>query len=99
MIDFSKAEIIAHQSKSFKIGKTGMEIKERLNEPDYRLFYNHIESVYDTNSAVEASKAESYLIDKYINNPKCDNDKDGDHSMNDTMADDGDSYHVYFVWR
>ena len=99
MINFDNAQIIANHAKKFKIGKTGKNLQERLNEPDYKLYYDKIESVLDTDSADEASKAEAYLIDKYIDKPNCDNEKDGAHSISDTMARDGDTYHVYFVWR
>ena len=42
---------------------------------------------------------ESYLIDKYITYPKCDNKKDGFAGSNDTMVKDAEMYQVYIVWK
>ena len=36
--------------------------------------------------------------DAFISNPKCDNKKNGDESINDTMSD-AEKYYVYVVWR
>ena len=41
---------------------------------------------------------EAYLIDEFDYLDKCQNKKDGDHSINDDMAD-SDTYYVYVVWK
>ena len=48
---------------------------------------------------LEVDDMESFLIDKYISHPKCDNKKDGPASSNDTMAADAEMYQVYLVWN
>ena len=50
-------------------------------------------------SKSDVDDMESYLIDKYINHPKCDNKKDGEASNHDTMAENAGSYQVYVVWN
>lgn len=89
------------QCKSFKIGKTGMEpFEKRLDEPDYSQDskFTNIKSVYQSDEEELVSDMEAYLIDKYINHPKCKNKKDGDDSINDNMAD-ADIYTTYIVWN
>ena len=87
--------IIAHCS-SFKIGKTGDTLYERLNNYDGE--YNHIESVFK-GVELEVDEMESYLIDKYKNHPKCNNIKVGSVSYNDPMAENAEIYRVYVVWN
>ena len=41
---------------------------------------------------------EAYLIDEFEYLDKCQNKKDGLHSINDDMAD-SDTYYVYVVWK
>ena len=48
---------------------------------------------------LEVDDMESFLIDKYISHPKCDNKKDGSASSNDTMAEGAEKYKVYIVWN
>lgn len=86
---------------SFKIGKTGQSKEQRLaqykadpNEEDYQ----GIEFVFSGNKQ-DVDDMESFLIDYYKDNPKCDNKRDGEVSNNDKMADDEDVYHVYVVWN
>ena len=67
-------------------------------QPDYNDVYTHIVSVF-TGTKEDVDDMESYLINKYISHPKCDNKKDGDASNNDTMSEDAEGYHVYVVWR
>lgn len=92
----AKIDAIISECASFKIGKTGERLLDRLNQPDYNDVYIHIVSVF-TGTKEDVDDMESYLIDKFINHPKCDNKKDGDASNNDTMAEDADGYHVYVV--
>ena len=81
-----------------KIGKTGQKLEDRKNQLDYKDTYDNIEDVYQTSSKDEASEMEAYLIDEFEYFEKCQNKKDGDHSLNDEMAD-SDTYYVYVVWK
>lgn len=81
---------------SFKIGKTGDTLDDRLN--NYNGEYNHIDSVF-LGGELEVDDMESYLIDKYLAHPKCDNKKGGLASYNDTMVNDNNVYQVYVVWK
>ena len=83
---------------SFKIGKSGMTAVERFSEPDYNGVYDGIIVVYESTSADNVSHMESSLINLFKNNEKCDNIKDGEGSINDTMAD-SDKYIVYVVYK
>lgn len=87
---------IINSCSSFKIGKTGDTLDDRLS--NYNGKYNHIDSVF-FGGELEVDDMESYLIDKYIAHPKCDNKKDGFASSNDTMAKNAELYKVYIVWR
>lgn len=89
---------IVLQCKKFKIGKTGEKLEDRKNQPDYKDAYDNIDEVYQTSSKDEASAMEAFLIDEYEHLEKCQNKKDGDHSLNDEMAD-SDTYYVYIVWK
>lgn len=84
---------------SFKIGKTGETIEDRGSQPDYQDDYLYIGSLYASGSDKLISMLEKKFINLFINHSKNDNTKDGEQSMNDAMADDADSYHVYVVWR
>lgn len=98
MVNKRLLQQIVDQCKSFKIGKTSMELEDRRNEPDYIDTYPYIDSLYKSKSEILASVAESELIDACINHPKCDNKKYGEQSLNDHMGDGG-NYQVYIVWR
>lgn len=89
---------IRQTCSSYKIGKTGMLLEERLKEPDYNGVYDAIEPVYESNSKEMCSFAEAQLIDAFINDPQCDNKKDGEHSIDDEMTDTP-PYYVYVVSR
>ena len=82
----------------FKIGKSGMTAEERFSEPDYNGEYDGIEVVYESPSADNVSRMEASLINVFKNHEKCDNIKDGDCSVYDTMAD-SDKYIVYAVYK
>lgn len=94
-----KVNNILAKCSSFKIGKTGMSLLDRKNEPDYANVYENIQFVYNSSDAKQVSDMETYLIDKYITSPKCDNLKDGNTSNSDSMTDDTEMYYVYVVWR
>ena len=83
---------------NFKIGKSGMTAEERFSEPDYNGTYDNIQVVYESSSADHVSQIEAILIDCFKNNEKCDNVKDGDSSVNDTMASSSE-YIVYVVYK
>lgn len=89
---------IRQNCQSYKIGKTGMLLESRLNEPDYKDVYTSIDPVYETNSKGLCSVAESELINSFIDDPQCDNKKDGEHSFLDNLADTPPFY-VYVVSR
>ncbi len=93
-----KFNFIIDRCQSFKIGKTSMSLDDRRNKDDYRDLYPNIESVDKFNNFLLASVAEAELIDACINHPKCDNEKNGDQSLNDHMGT-GSTYQVYIVWR
>lgn len=86
--------------KDFKIGKTGEEVEDRLDKPDYQDDYKftHIKSIYHTSQKSLASKMEADLIDYFSDQEKCLNDKGGKESLHDTMKDSSD-YYVYLVWK
>lgn len=83
---------------SFKIGKSGMTAEERFSEPDYNGEYDGIVEVYANQSADNVSQMEASLINYFRDNKKCDNDKDGYSSVNDTMASSSE-YIVYVVYK
>ena len=88
----------AENWSSFKIGTSGMTAEERFSEPDYNGEYDGIEVVYESPSADNVSRIEASLINFFKNHEKCDNIKDGEGSVNDTMAD-SDKYIVYVVYK
>lgn len=89
---------ISKKAKSFKIGKTSQPLEDRREQQDYRNFYPHIEVLFTSGNPKLVDIAEAEIIDASIDNPKCDNAKDGARSLNDTMAS-SDKYMVYVVWR
>ena len=94
----AKVETIEANCSHFKVGKAGEKLDDRLNQPDYNDTYSNIEEIFSTPYKEKASAMEAYLIDEFISHHKCDNKKDGDESINDTMAD-SDTYYVYVVSR
>lgn len=89
---------IRETCSSYKIGKTGTLLEERLKESDYNGVYDDIDPVFETNSKELCSYAEARLIDAFINDPKCNNKKDGEHSIGDKL-EDTPPYYVYVVSR
>lgn len=82
----------------FKIGKAGESAEERFLQEDYRNTYDGICEVYASTSKTLVDKMEAALIDHFINDPKCDNHKDGDQSINDHMKESR-RYIVYVVYK
>lgn len=82
----------------FKIGKAGESAEERFLQEDYRNTYDGICEVYASTSKTLVDKMEAALIDHFINDPKCDNHKDGDQSVNDNMKESR-RYIVYVVYK
>lgn len=89
---------IRETCNSYKIGKTGMLLEDRLREPDYNGVYEAIDPVYESQSKEMCSYVEAHLIDAFIEDPKCDNKKDGEQSIDDEMTDTP-PYYVYVVSR
>lgn len=85
---------------AFKIGKTGENVGDRLEKPDYKEEYKftNIKKIYHTSQKSLASKMEADLIDYFYDQKKCLNNKDGDESLHDKMKSSGD-YSVYLVWK
>ena len=94
-----KIDEVISKCVSFKIGKTGMTLKERGNSPDYANKYKWIEPLYESSNPVDVSRMEAHLINSYINWACCDNEKDGVSSIHDEMKDGAEKYYVYIVWR
>lgn len=90
--------VLTRNAKSYKIGKTGMSPTERLNQEDYVNEYTNIAPIVKDSSPEVISAVESYLIDYFIRDSKCDNEKSGVRSENDQMKE-SDSYCVYVVWK
>lgn len=91
-----KVDAIIPICSSFKIGKTGDSLYNRLS--NYNDEYENILPVFiGTKSDVD--DMESYLINHYINHSKCDNMKDGNASNNDHMSEDVEKYQVYVVYN
>lgn len=82
----------------FKIGKAGETADERFQQEGYRNTYDGICEVYVSTSRTLVDKMEASLIDHFISDPKCDNHKDGDQSINDNMKESG-RYIVYVVYK
>ena len=91
-----KVDAIISSCSSFKIGKTGDSLYNRLSNYDGE--FDHVDPIF-VGSKSDVDDMESYLIDQYINHPKCDNKKDGEASNNDPMAEDAEKYQVYVVWK
>lgn len=94
-----QVEEVIKNCESFKIGKTGMTLKERYCSRDYADKYKWIEPLYESSNPDDVSKMEAYLINTYINWTRCDNEKDGTASVYDQMVEDATKYYVYIVWR
>ena len=94
-----KINEVIDNCRSFKIGKTGMTIKERGNSPDYAGKYSWIMPLFERRNPDEVSQMEAHLINTYIVYDRCDNKKDGVASIYDEMKEGAKKYYVYIVWR
>lgn len=93
-----RLHLIEKKAQSFKIGKTSQPLDERRNQPDYCNTYPNIKAIYTSSNKELVDIAEAEIIDDYIDAPKCDNEKNGNRSINDTMGE-ASKYYVYVVWR
>lgn len=89
---------ISKKAKSFKIGKTSQSLEDRRGQLDYCNYYPHIDVLFMSGNQKLVDIAEAEIIDANIDDPKCDNEKNGARSLNDTMSP-SDRYMVYVVWR
>lgn len=98
--DIQKAiETLSTACQSYKIGKTGLKVSERGEKPDYADGYDYIRCLFSSTSDTLISDLESSYIDKFMDDPKNDNIKDGEQSEHDNMSEDADEYHLYVVWK
>lgn len=98
--DIQKAiELLSSACQSYKIGKTGLKVSERGEKPDYADGYDYIRCLFSSTSATLISDLESCYIDKFMDDPKNDNIKDGEQSEHDNMSEDADEFHLYVVWK
>ena len=61
--------------------------------------YDEIKVLYTDKSPNKVSRMESILIDSCKEDPKCQNVKDGGHSVNDWMTDKNGEYITYIVYK
>lgn len=85
-------------SCSYKIGKTGEKADERFKN-GYEDEYDEIKVLYTDKNPDKVSRMESILIDSCKEDPKCQNVKDGGHSVNDLMTDKNGEYITYVVYK
>lgn len=89
---------IINVSCSYKIGKTGERADERFKN-GYEDEYDEIKVLYMDKNPDKVSIMESILIDSCKKDPKCQNVKDGGHSVNDLMTDKNGEYITYIVYK
>lgn len=87
---------VMSQVEKFKIGKIGDTCDERL--ANYNGEYDKIISLHESSDKDEISRLEADLINMFIHNNKCMNEKDGEDSINDPMTDENNNYIVYMVY-
>ena len=97
-VSLYRLHLIVKDAQSFKIGKTGKKLEDRRSQPDYCDIYPNIKAIYTSSSKELVDIAEAEIIDAYINDSKCDNEKNGEKSSNDSIAV-SQRYCVYVVWR
>ena len=93
----NKMSSIIKVSCSYKIGKTGERADERFKN-GYEDEYDEIKVLYTDKSPNKVSRMESILIDSCKEDPKCQNVKDGGHSVN-WMTDKNGEYITYIVYK
>lgn len=79
----------------FKIGKTGQTLDDRYNNSSYKVDYNGISPLHVSENPDEISQLEADLIENFIGDPKCDNDRTTDK---DDMTS-SERYTLYLVWN
>ena len=94
----NKMSSIIKLSCSYKSGKTGERADERFKN-GYEDEYDEIKVLYTDKSPNKVSRMESILIDSCKEDPKCQNVKDGGHSVNDWMTDKNGEYITYIVYK
>ena len=94
---YRKIDSIISKCNKCKIGKTGQTLLERFSCNDYKDTYNKIESIYSSKRKSIIDKMEVLLIEKYISDSKCDNQR-VEESENDPMTSKNHFYHVYIVY-
>lgn len=94
----NKMSSIIKVSCSYNIGKTGERADERFKN-GYEDEYDEIKVLYTDKSPNKVSRMESILIDSCKEDPKCQNVKDGGHSVNDWMTDKNGEYITYIVYK
>ena len=77
----------------FKIGKTGRDLRARF-EQEYEGKYKFKEELAHSSKKNLANELEKYLIERFINNPSCDNEMIGGGEMMDSTL-----YRVYVVYN
>ena len=97
-VSLYRLHIIVKEAQSFKKGKTCKKLEDRRSQPDYCDIYPNIKAIYTSSSKELVDIAEAEIIDACINDSKCDNEKYGEKSSNDSMAV-SQKYSVYVVWR
>ncbi|QIA08800.1 hypothetical protein [Draconibacterium halophilum] len=79
--------------KSFKIGKTGQQMKDRFDNK-YKDEYSNYEELGWSNERNVIDNAEEFLIKEFINNMKCKNEQIGSGEMKESKK-----YIIYIVWN
>jgi hypothetical protein len=94
----AKIDEIANKSSKFKIGKTGLKLKDRLAQPDYA-GYENIGLLHDSKNKELIDKLEPRLIAYAMKEhaKKCQN-KDAE-SFGNTNDDAPKIYRVYVVFK
>lgn len=84
-------ELKLYTLAKFKIGKTGQTVEVRFNE-EYAEIYNDYEIIGTSSNKDFIDDFETYMIERFINLPNCDNEQIGGGEMADS-----DEYIVYLV--
>lgn len=84
-------ELKLNRLTRFKIGKTGQTLEERFNE-EYVEIYNDYEVIGTSTEKGTIDDFETYMIERFMNLPNCDNEQIGGGEMADS-----DEYIVYLV--
>jgi hypothetical protein len=69
-----KIEVISALCSNFKIGKTGQEKEERASQ---QIDYEYFDVLETSQNQERIESLESFMINRFGNNPKCDNEIGG----------------------